>query len=92
MNKALPQEVRACLWSYDVDKMDSSNPDHRTRIIKNVLNIGTQKAIDWLLDKYTADEIKQTLAQSSVSEWDKKSLSLWSIIFATKPARMSRFA
>jgi hypothetical protein len=87
-----PQEVKACLWSYDTDRIDISNPDHRRRIIENVLNRGTKVAVDWLFTEFKEKEIADTIAQSSVSGWNKKSLALWSLIFRVMPSRLTRFS
>jgi hypothetical protein len=88
----LPQEVKACLWSYDISRIDLSNPDHRRRIIENVLNRGTKAATDWLLAEFDKKEIADAIASSSVSVWNKKSLALWSLVFDVLPSRASRFA
>ena len=91
MNIALPQAVKACLWSYDTDRMDMSVPDHKQRIIENVLNRGTGPAVHWLLHTVSRAEIAQAIEHTSVSVWDKKSLSLWSLVFNARPARSGRF-
>lgn len=83
--------VKACLWSYDVSKIDFSLSEHRALIIVNVLNHGTKEAINWLIKNFTKEEISNVISHTSVSEWNKKSLSLWSLIFGTRPSRISRF-
>lgn len=92
MKYDLPQSVKTCLWSYDTDKIDLFLPDHRMLIIKNVLNTGTTPAISWLLENFTRKEISSVILNSNVSEWDKKSLSLWSLVFNSNPLRKTRFA
>ena len=91
MKNNVPEEVKACLWSYDTDQIDLSLPDHRRRIIQNVLNRGTITAIDWLVQNFDKEEIAGTIAASPVSEWSKKSLALWSLVFHTYPAKVGRF-
>ena len=91
MDEELPQAVRACLWSYDTGKIDLSIPDHRKRVIQNVLNRGTTPAIEWLMDTFSKSEIADAIRESCVSEWNKKSLSLWSLVFGKEPAKQSRF-
>ncbi len=86
-----PQAVKVCLWSYDIDKIDMTNTDHRSRIIQNVLNRGTKEAVDWLFLNFSKDEIANTIKSTSVADWNKKSLSLWSLIFNIQPARTGRF-
>ena len=87
----LPQEVKACLWSYDTDRIDLENPDHRKRVIENVLNYGTKAAVDWLRAHFPKEEIADVIRQSSISMWDKKSLALWSLVFRVVPSRTTRF-
>ena len=91
MNRKLPQAVKACLWSYDKDKMNLSNPDDRFRIIFNILNYGTKEAVEWLWINFSDKEIIETIKNSIESKWDRKSLNFWSIIYQTSPTRKNRF-
>ncbi len=91
MKHDFPQSVKMCLWSYDVSRIDLSVPDHRLLIIKNVLNTGTYSAVLWLFNNFNREEIISTIHNSNVSEWNKKSLSLWSLIFETFPIKQTRF-
>lgn len=92
MKTTFPQSVRACLWSYDTDLIDLSSPDHRTRIIHNVLDRGTNEAVLWLRQTFSEKEIIGVIAQSSISDWSKKSLALWSLVFNARPVKEGRFA
>lgn len=92
MNSKLPQTVKACLWSYDTDKMSLSNPDDRFRIILNILNRGTKEAVEWLWRNFNEKEIAETIKNSLESEWNRKSLNFWKLIYHASPARKSRFA
>lgn len=92
MKKELPQSVKACLWSYDTSIFDLLNLDHRSIIIHNILNYGSTEAIFWLMDTFTKQEIEENIKNSASSDWNKKSLSLWSLIFKTQPTRQGRFA
>jgi len=89
--KELPQSVKACLWSYDVNQMDFTVPSDRFKIIFNVLNYGTSDAITWLMKNFSREEISEVIKKTSQSEWNKKSLSLWSLIFNSSPERQGRF-
>lgn len=91
MNRELPQAVKICLWSYDTDKFSFSNPDDRFRIIFNVLNYGTKEAVEWLWRNFSEKEIAETIHNSIESEWDRKSLNFWSLVYQVSPARKSRF-
>lgn len=92
MDSKLPQAVKICLWSYDTNKISLSNPDDRFRIIFNVLNYGTKKAVEWLWGNFSEKEIIETIHSSIESEWDRKSLNFWSLIYQASPARKNRFA
>ena len=92
MKITLPQAVKSCLWSYDTDLIDPSLPDHRTLIMHNVLDRGTNEAVLWLRQTFSEKEIIEVIAQSSVSDWSKKSLALWSLVFNTRPVKEGRFA
>jgi len=91
MNMAIPQSVKACLWSYNIDMIDFSLPSHRTRVIQNVLNRGTSEAISWIRENFSENEIADVIKRSSISDWNKKSLALWSLLFNVLPSRDGRF-
>ncbi|KKQ87847.1 MAG: hypothetical protein UT09_C0009G0001, partial [Parcubacteria group bacterium GW2011_GWF2_38_8] len=81
MKIEIPEFVKACLWSYDIDTIDFSVLDHRTRVIQNVLNRGTSDAISWLRKIFSEKEIIEVIEKSISTDWNKKSLALWSLIF-----------
>ena len=87
-----PPAVKVCLWSYDINKISLSNPDDRFRIILNVLKHGTKKAVEWLWENFSEKEITDTISNSIESEWDRKSLNFWSLIYQATPIRKNRFA
>ena len=87
----LPQSVKVCLWSYDNDKISLTSAEDRSRIILNILNRGTRKAVDWLWRNFNEAEIRSAIRNSLASEWNRKSLSFWSMIYRTSPSRKNRF-
>ena len=91
MLQELPQSVKACLWSYNIDKMDFDDSSNRKVLIKNVLDRGTKEAIDWLLVHFSKEEISESIKQSHASDWGKKSISLWSLVFNSYPIKVGRF-
>jgi hypothetical protein len=91
MKQELPQSVKVCLWSYDTDKMNFSSADDRFVIVLSVLNYGTDNAVEWLFQNFTEKEIKETIRKSYGTEWNKKSLSFWSLIYDAFPRHKSRF-
>jgi len=92
MKTAIPQSVKACLWSYDIDMIDFSLANHRARVIQNVLNRGTSEAIFWIRENFSENEIADVIKKSSVSDWSKKSLALWSLLFNVRPVKQGRFS
>ena len=58
---------------------------HKRIIIKNILDFGTKQATDWLRENYTEEEIKEVIRKSIRSEWSKKSINLWSMIYNVQP-------
>ena len=91
MKIEMPEFVKACLWSYDIDTIDLSVLDHRTRVIQNVLNRGTSDAISWLRKIFSEKEIIEVIEKSISTDWNKKSLALWSLIFNVRPLKKGRF-
>lgn len=75
------------LWSYDLKKMDKERD--KQIIIKNILDFGTKQAIDWLRENYSK-KIKEAIKNSVKSDWSKKSINLWSLVYGVKP-KDSRF-
>ena len=81
-NCMIPKYIQPFLWSYDFKKIDKEKD--KKRIITNVLNLGSQKATNWLFDNYTKKEIKEVLSDPLPGEWDKKSFNFWSIVLGIK--------
>ena len=92
MKYDFPISVKACLWSYDTDKIDLTLSDHKFLIVKSILNNGTTDAVNWLFNNFSKQEIASIIEQSNTSEWNKKSLSLWSLVFNINPLKKTRFA
>ena len=84
----IPKYVRPFLWSYDIEKIDIEK--HKKRIITNILNLGSKKATDWLLNQYNRQDIMNVLMNPLPGEWSKKSLNFWSIVFGIKPKNTQR--
>ncbi len=84
----IPDFLRPFLWSYDLSRLDLNK--HKSIIIKNILDFGTVQATDWLKDVYTTEEIKKNIQDSYSSDWSKKSLNFWSLIYDVVPKRRSR--
>lgn len=78
----IPKFLKPFLWWLDTDKMDIGRD--KKRIITNILNYGTKKAIGWLFKTYSKEDIKKVVENPLPGEWDKKSLNFWRIFFGIK--------
>ncbi len=75
----LPKIIQPFLWFSDLKKIDLKKD--KTRIILNVLNIGTKPATDWLFDFYGRPEIKKTvISYGAKGELSPKSLNYWALL------------
>jgi len=82
-DQELPKNIQALLWSYKLDHIDLSV--HKRIIISQVLNFGSEDATRWLFQQYEPQEIVRESNQIPVGQWDKKSLSLWSLVLGIHP-------
>lgn len=82
IKEALPQSVKAVLWSYDLDQIDLQT--HKKLVIAQVLNFGNKEATDWLFKTYSRDTIIAVASQVPTGGWNKKSLALWSLYLGLK--------
>lgn len=76
---ALPQFLQPYLWSYDIKKMDPQRS--KETIITQVLNYGDSKAVKWLFETYTVNEVKEVLRKPRRGIWFKDAIDYWSRIF-----------
>lgn len=78
----LPSFLQPYLWSYDIKKMDKKL--HKETIITQVLNLGDKKAVSWLFNNYSLDDIKNVLKNPRRGMWHKISLLYWQQILGVK--------
>ncbi len=90
MSVPIPAFLAPFLWSYDLSRLDLERD--KSLIIKQVLDHGSAKATDWLRATYSTDEIRDAIQASARSDWGRKSLELWALVYDTRPAREGRFA
>ena len=88
MPNALPEPVKAALWSYDPEKLDLEQ--HAERIITNVLNIGTHAALVWLFATYPRERIAEVVKHPRPGEWNERSLNYWALVFGVEPQIRTR--
>jgi len=87
-NNEIPNVFRPFLWSYDCDSLNLKK--NKKIIILNLLNLGTKEATDLMKKIYSGKEIKEVIKNSYASEWDKKSLNFWKLIYETTPKKQRR--
>lgn len=75
--KKLPKFLQSVLWSYDLDAFDPDNPFDRRLIITQVLNHGSWKQIQWLLNYYSKKDLVEALKNPPKGVWYKDSLNYW---------------
>lgn len=85
MSSKVPHFLQPFLWSYDLSKIDKK--EHGKIIIKNVLDFGSREAINWLQENYTEAEIRKVIAQTTQTQWSKKSINLWTLVYETSPKK-----
>lgn len=84
----VPKFIRPFLWSYDTTAIDLKRD--KERIITNVLNLGTEKAVKWLFTTYSKEEIAEIVANPKPGEWNKKSINYWSLVLDISPHEQAR--
>lgn len=84
----IPSYIEPFLWSYDTKKIDLNK--HKDRIIVNVLKYGTPKATDWVMKRYSREEIRQSLEGPVARELDPKSRKYWALLFDIRIPSTSR--
>ncbi len=84
-----PSFLQPFLWSYDLGRMDIERD--KNTIIKHVLDYGTAEATEWLQKNYNDADIRDTIATTPSSDWNRKSLALWQLVYNVRPTREGRF-
>ncbi len=79
----IPQFLQPFLWSIDISKLDTQKD--KLRIITNILNLGSEKAVKWLFEMYTKEEIQTVVENPKSGEWNKKSINYWALYFNITP-------
>lgn len=73
----LPGFLQPYLASYDLSKLDEDSPQVAREVISQVLNLGDEKAVKWVFDNYTLDQIRQVVRCPSRGIWFRESLDYW---------------
>ena len=82
--------LKPFFWSYHLKDLNMNT--HKNLIIKQILNHGSMESVVWLRNNYSVEDITTVIENSMKSEWSKKSLHLWELMYHIKPKRNTRFA
>ncbi len=80
MNKSketIPESIKRLFWDADKEKIDIK--DHRSYIVRRIMDFGNLDDVDWMLKAYTSDKIIQVVKKSR--GLSRKSATFWSIYF-----------
>jgi len=80
----VPGFLQVYLPSYDVTKLDANDSFTAREIITSVLNEGNDKAVKWVFEKYTLDEIRECIKKPQKGVWFPESLNYWRQILKIK--------
>ncbi|MEK7169017.1 MAG: hypothetical protein AAB778_03330 [Patescibacteria group bacterium] len=78
----VPNFLQSSLASYDLSKIDIER--NKDIIITEVLNKGDGKALDWLTNTYSKNEIKKIVSKPTRGLWMKSVLDYWVKVFKLK--------
>ena len=87
---SLPKFLQPYLASYDLSKLDKNSWQVRREIITQLLNMGDDKAILWLFQNFSTDEIKKAISNPDRGIWFKESLNYWEKILGVKTSLNKR--
>ncbi len=73
-NSTLPQNLKKYFWGDDFSSLNLKN--HKNYILKTLLEIGGEDAVNWLFANFSKKEIKQALPNLKLSP---KSKNYWQI-------------
>ncbi|MDP1710167.1 MAG: hypothetical protein Q8L28_00925 [bacterium] len=87
----IPTFLQVYLPSYDIKKLDKKSPQVAREIITSVLNLGDSKAVYWVFDNYTIDQIRNAVEYPNKGVWGEESLNYWCEILkiSSKPSHKS---
>lgn len=84
----IPAFVHPYLYSYNIDDLDVSR--HAGVIIRSILVLGNQQSVDWMKGQYSRDQIREVIEKQIVSDWNRKAMNYWSLIYGVQP-KQTRF-
>lgn len=79
----VPNFLQPYLASYDLSKLDASDPGVSQEIITEVLNRGDKKAVTWVFSNFPENQIKSVIKNPTPGTWIESSLLYWQKILGT---------
>lgn len=76
----LPSFLQVYLPSYDISKFDPKSAAVAREVITQVLNEGNEKAVKWVFDNYTLDQIRECIKNPQRGTWFEESINYWKTI------------
>lgn len=73
----VPVFLQPYLASYDLSKLELSDPDVGQEIITEVLNKGDKKAVAWVFSNFPESQIRSVIKNPTPGTWVESSLSYW---------------
>ncbi|PIV01220.1 hypothetical protein COS54_01390 [Candidatus Shapirobacteria bacterium CG03_land_8_20_14_0_80_39_12] len=80
----LPKFLQPYLPSYDVSQLQHNVSGVKKEIITQILNTGDSRAIRWLFNNYSLEDIKEIIRCPQKGVWFKNSLNYWTKILNIK--------
>lgn len=85
-----PKVIQSFLWFSDIKKIDLQK--NKTRVIINILNIGSKPATDWLFNFYPKAVIKKAvISYGAKGELSAKSLNYWTLILNINQTKLVKY-
>lgn len=78
--KSLPKFLEKYFWDVDFSKLEKKN--HPFFIIERILEYGDKKAVNWMEENFSSNQIKKVLSNSK--NLSSRSANFWQIIFNMK--------
>ena len=74
----LPSFLKPVFWSYDFSLLDTKK--HKHVIVYQILTFGTLKMVQWLLENFSLEDIRQSFEKSGFEHFDRKNYSFWKTV------------
>lgn len=76
----IPTFLQPYLASYNLSKLDKNSPQVAREVISQVLNEGDERAVKWIFENYTLNQIREAVRHPQRGTWFEESLKYWSKI------------